>query len=80
MCTGSLGIPQIGFFGVLSPPKATKEYSFDSTVLDVHIDNAFQALALDEHREPFSPAVWELPPHSPTVRRSTSTPGPECHR
>ena len=69
MCLGSLGIPQIGFFGVLGPPKATKEYCFDSTVLDVKIDHAFQALALDEHREPFSPAIWELPPNSPTVRR-----------
>jgi uncharacterized protein (DUF2235 family) len=32
---------------------------FFDTSLGNHIRHAFHALALDEHRRPFSPAVWE---------------------
>lgn len=40
-------------------PHSTKEYRFNDTNLDGTVRHAFQALALDEHRNPFSPAVWE---------------------
>jgi hypothetical protein len=32
----------------------------------VVIHNAFQALALDEHRKPFGPTLWHLPPPPPS--------------
>jgi len=56
---GSLGIPQISWLARMGLPHSTKEYRFDDTNLDGGIRHAFQALALDEHRAPFSPAVWE---------------------
>ena len=40
-------------------PHSTKEFRFSDTNLDGNVRHAFQALALDEHRNPFSPAVWE---------------------
>lgn len=59
---GSLGIPRIEWLERLQlQTKSTKEYLFYDTALNNHIENAFQALALDEHRAAFSPAVWEKP-------------------
>jgi uncharacterized protein (DUF2235 family) len=40
-------------------PHSTKEYKFYDTDLSATIKHGFQALALDEHRRPFIPAVWE---------------------
>ena len=57
---GSLGIPRIPWlevFGLQS--KRTKDLAFWDTTLYDGIENAFQALALDEHRAPFVPALWE---------------------
>jgi len=56
---GSLGIPQISLLARMGMPHSTKEYRFTDTNLTGIIRHAFQALALDEHRAPFSPAVWE---------------------
>jgi hypothetical protein len=56
---GSLGIPQVSWLAKFGLPHSTKEYRFNDTNLDGNIRHAFQALALDEHRNPFSPAVWE---------------------
>ncbi|KAB5523046.1 hypothetical protein GE09DRAFT_488912 [Coniochaeta sp. 2T2.1] len=56
---GSLGIPQVSWLPTLSIGAASKEYRFYDTNLSDRIEHAFQALALDEHRPPFSPAVWE---------------------
>jgi hypothetical protein len=44
-----------------------KEYSFYDTSLGMGVENAFQALALDEHRAPFAPALWEKRSGSNTV-------------
>ncbi|KAM3070310.1 hypothetical protein ACMFMG_010142 [Clarireedia jacksonii] len=57
---GSLGIPNIALLSKLGLPHSTKEYKFFDTNLSGSIRHAFQALALDEHRRPFSPAVWEV--------------------
>ncbi|KAF7856153.1 uncharacterized protein EAF02_011412 [Botrytis sinoallii] len=57
---GSLGIPNIALLAKLGLPHSTKEYKFHDTNLSGYIRHAFQALALDEHRRPFSPAVWEI--------------------
>jgi hypothetical protein len=37
------------------------EYTFVDTKVAPNIQHAFQALALDEHRLPFTPTIWETP-------------------
>jgi len=49
---GALGIPVEGY---------DNSYSFVNTKVSPNIEYAFQALAIDEHRKPFSPTVWEKP-------------------
>ncbi|KAK8082926.1 hypothetical protein PG996_001707 [Apiospora saccharicola] len=56
---GSLGIPTIPFLEKLGINRSTVEFHWYNTSLSNHIEHAFQALALDEIRGPFSPAVWE---------------------
>lgn len=52
---GSLGIPRIEWLERLHlQTRSTKEYLFYDTNLNNRIENAFQALALDEHRASFS--------------------------
>lgn len=52
---GSLGIPRIPWLERLHlQTRSTKEYLFYDTNLNNRIQNAFQALALDEHRASFS--------------------------
>ena len=52
---GSLGIPRIPWLERLRlQTRSTKEFLFYDTNLNNHIENAFQALALDEHRASFS--------------------------
>lgn len=63
-----MGIPRIDWLERLGlQSKEMKEYAFYDTSLNENIENAFQALALDEHRGPFAPAVWEKPRGSRTV-------------
>lgn len=56
---GSLGTPQFTPFARLGLPSYQKEYWLKDTTLDNNTRYAFQALALDERRAPFTPAVWE---------------------
>lgn len=56
---GSLGIPQVSWLNKLGYRPANEEYRWHDTGLSDCIEHAFQALALDETRSPFSPAVWE---------------------
>lgn len=73
---GALGIPRVGWldrFGLQR--QDTKEYTFYDTNLDNCIENAFQALALDENRSSFSPALWEKPPNNTTNLRQVWFPG-----
>ena len=56
---GSLGIPAI--FGEIDP----MQYGFLSTELHPDVRNAVQALAIDERRMQFQPALWSTP-SSPT--------------
>jgi uncharacterized protein (DUF2235 family) len=57
---GSLGIPKIPFVEALRLlPHEMNDYQFYDTKLNPYVQNAFQALALDERRGPFSPALWE---------------------
>lgn len=54
--SGSLGIPHIGIL-----PQRPTEYAFVDTSVSPNVEYAFHALALDEHRKPFSPTIWEKP-------------------
>ena len=68
--TGSLGIPRVGWLDKLGPSLPEEEFAFSDCIVDSSVQNAFQALALDERREPFAPAVWHKPRGSSTVRPS----------
>jgi hypothetical protein len=73
---GSLGIPRIPILERLRlQSRKLKEYCFYDTSLDPSVENGFQALALDEHRAAFSPAVWEKPRNSDTILRQVWFPG-----
>ncbi|KAF2445269.1 hypothetical protein P171DRAFT_473106 [Karstenula rhodostoma CBS 690.94] len=73
---GSLGTPRFGFLQKLKLQTAeSKEMSFYDTKLSNCVENAFQALALDEKRQAFSPAVWEKPPGNKTTLRQVWFPG-----
>lgn len=58
---GSLGIPRIAWLEKMGIRPSNDEYNWHDTALSDTIEHAFQALALDETRPPFSPAVWERP-------------------
>lgn len=59
---GSLGIP-----GNLD--EGFKHfYNFHDTELGPHVAHAYQALALDEQRADFTPAVWSQSPHAPPAQ------------
>jgi len=56
---GSLGLPVQPWLQKIGFPTTVHSYRFFDTGIDDHILNAFQALALDEHRAAFSPTIWE---------------------
>lgn len=60
---GALGIP--GHLGDMF----TQFYQFQDTNLGPHVENAFHALALDEHREDFVPTLWTKLPNAPATQR-----------
>jgi hypothetical protein len=65
---GSLGLPRIGILQTLGVQgREAPEMMFYDTKLPNVVENAFQALALDERRSAFSPAVWEKPEGNTTV-------------
>ena len=51
---GSLGIPISG----LRLPFVERLWGFHNTELSRHVRSAYQALAIDEQRKPFKPALW----------------------
>jgi uncharacterized protein (DUF2235 family) len=55
---GSLGIP-VDFPGV---HLVNDRWKFHDVKLSTFVDNAFQALAIDERRKPFTPTLWEQQP------------------
>jgi uncharacterized protein (DUF2235 family) len=52
---GSLGIPAFSIKGV-----SRSTLAFLQTGLRIHIENNYQALAIDEHREDFAPTLWDV--------------------
>lgn len=57
------------------PARADIVFRWMDTTLTDNIVNAFHALALDEHRAPFSPAVWEKPKGCETNLKQVWFPG-----
>ena len=55
---GALGIPGAAF------SLFSRNLRFHDVKLSSHVDSAFQALAIDERRSIFSPAIWERQEHS----------------
>ncbi|KAI1878321.1 uncharacterized protein JN550_000503 [Neoarthrinium moseri] len=72
---GSLGIPDIKFLSRLGIHRSTEEFTWFNTSLSPKIDHAFHALAIDEKRGPFSPALWERLPGQTTDLRQVWFPG-----
>ncbi|TVY37155.1 hypothetical protein LSUB1_G005997 [Lachnellula subtilissima] len=60
---GSLGIP-LPFHA-----ENVKEFSFVNTKVAVHVQHAFQALGLDEHRKLFTPTLWEWPTNDQNLKK-----------
>lgn len=60
---GALGIP--GHLNAL----LAKFYEFQDTDLGVKVENAFHALAIDEHRKDFVPTLWHRAPGAPPNQR-----------
>jgi uncharacterized protein (DUF2235 family) len=56
---GALGLPVGGLLQFIN-----KRWSFHDMTLSSWVDNAFQALAIDEHRKPFRPSVWDQSVHA----------------
>ena len=63
---GALGIPLNGLrlFNLLN-----RRWQFHDTNLSTTVDAAFQALAIDEQRGPFRPAVWTPQPDAPPEQK-----------
>jgi uncharacterized protein (DUF2235 family) len=73
---GSLGTPRVGWLTKVGLQSSeSKESAFYDTKLSNCIENAFQALALDEKRTAFSPAIWEKPEGNRTTLRQVWFPG-----
>lgn len=59
---GSLGIPLRGLRWL-----TRSQYQFHDTELSGTVAHAYHALAVDEHRAPFEPALWQHKPKPPQV-------------
>ncbi|KAF2838110.1 hypothetical protein M501DRAFT_992982 [Patellaria atrata CBS 101060] len=57
---GALGVPDVGHIFRKDNSRLRKAYQFHNTNLSDNILHAYQALALDERREPFEPSIWKL--------------------
>lgn len=68
MTTGALGIPRLDI-GDHVLQFDTDNYRMHDTALSSVVQNAFQALALDEHRAAFTPTLWERPSALKNINR-----------
>ncbi|KAK3681132.1 hypothetical protein B0T22DRAFT_312742 [Podospora appendiculata] len=69
---GALGIPPAPVIGVRG---SADQWRFTNTQISDKVENAFQALALDEPRYAFRPALWERAPGSQTNLKQVWFPG-----
>lgn len=63
---GALGIPE---FGGLLAKRFNRRYAFHNTELSSKVEEAYQAIAIDERRGPFVPAVWSRKGSIPPEQR-----------
>ena len=56
---GALGIP---WSGIPAIDRLNRPWQFHDTRLSSRVDSAFHALAVDEARKPFEPALWQQSP------------------
>lgn len=68
---GALGIPP----GPLAALNGLFRLTFHDVQLSSWVDNAFQALAIDERRRPFRPSIWEKKPDAVQVLEQVWFPG-----
>jgi len=69
---GALGVP---FSGSALVERVDERLQFHDTKLSSTVDHARQALAIDERRRPFAPAVWAPPASGDVPRRQVWFPG-----
>jgi len=72
---GSLGIPESSVTKFLN---LNSDHAFHDTELSGKIENAFHALALDEHRGTFSPTLWYIPPEEANMAPERRTRLKQC--
>lgn len=73
---GALGIPVNPILQRLGLPYHLRWYRFYDVKLSSHMRHAFQALALDEHRSAYRPALWDMDSDNTTTQlRQTWFPG-----
>jgi uncharacterized protein (DUF2235 family) len=53
---GALGLPTFGPLG----RRMARKYGFHDVRLSGRVEHAYHALAIDERRKPFLPAIWEI--------------------
>ncbi|KAJ1323764.1 DUF2235 domain-containing protein [Microdochium nivale] len=76
---GSLGVPKSPYYTVAALMATINAWyggesqGFHNVNLSPYIRNAFHAMALDEHRGPFSPTLWHLPTDTTNNSNSGST-------
>jgi uncharacterized protein (DUF2235 family) len=74
---GALGIPIPG----LPIPECIKHHwSFHGVTLNPHVRCAYQALAIDERRGPFEPALWREEKSAPATQEVQQVWFAGCHR
>jgi hypothetical protein len=72
---GSLGVPVVPWLQRIGFPTTLRSYRFFDTGVDDHVENAFQVLALDEHRSAFGPTVWSKRDNGSTNLKQIWIPG-----
>jgi uncharacterized protein (DUF2235 family) len=72
---GSLGVPVNPVLQRFGLPMTLRQYRFYNTDLGSNVENAFQALALDEARSAYRPAVWQKVPGVNANLKQTWFPG-----
>lgn len=61
---GALGVPALSIEGI-----SRSSFSWLHTGLRTNLENAFHAIAIDEHRRSFAPTLWtKFIPNDPTVK------------
>lgn len=73
---GTLGIPPAPVVGIRG---SADQWAFTNTQVSNKVENAFQALALDEPRYAFRPALWERVDGNKTNLKQVWFPGTHCN-